>query len=97
MPSVAYTQENIDKCWCGKCPVQFESTCAKSLYEDAQKLGHLPEPELLGGLYCSTGKTVCADVDFVRLCHCPACLVWSENQLASNHYCKSGSALETGR
>jgi hypothetical protein len=97
MPHVDYTQENIDKCWCGKCPVQFESACAKDLYEAAADLGHLPEPERLGGLYCATGRTICTDVDLVRLCHCPACLVWSENRLASNHYCKSGSAAETGR
>ncbi len=43
MPRVAYTRENIDKCWCGSCPV------------------------------------------------------WSENGLASNHYCLSGSAEQTGR
>jgi hypothetical protein len=94
---VAYTQENIDKCWCGKCPVQVKSACAAELYEEAQKMDHLPEPEKLGGLYCATGKAICADLDIVRLCHCPACLVWAENSLASNHYCKFGSAAQTGR
>ena len=97
MPEVAYTQENIDKCWCGKCPVQFESKCANDLFEEAEKLDKLPAPERLGGLYCATGTTICTDVDFVRLCHCPACLVWAENGLASNHYCKMGSASDTGR
>ena len=97
MPHVAYTQENIDKCWCGQCPVQIGSRCASDLYEAAQRLEGLPAPERLGGLYCSTGHTICDDVQFVNLCNCPACLVWSENGLASNHYCAVGSAEERGR
>ena len=96
MPHVAYTQENIDKCWCGRCPVQIGSTCATELYEAAQKLDGLPAPERLGGLYCSTGHTICEDANFVNLCNCPACLVWAENGLASNHYCALGSAQERG-
>jgi len=97
MKPVAYTQENIDKCWCGKCPVQIRSTCATDLYDAAQALDGLPEPERLGGLYCSTGKAICTDIEIVNLCNCPACLVWSENELASNHYCAQGSAANVGR
>ena len=26
MSRVAYTRENVDKCWCGSCPVQINST-----------------------------------------------------------------------
>ena len=92
MPSVAYTKDNIDKCWCGTCPVQFKSACAKEFYEASKGIETLPPPERLAGLYCSTGKTICTDVEFVNLCNCPACLVWGENKLASNHYCKLGSA-----
>jgi hypothetical protein len=97
MPSVEYSRENVDKCWCGSCPVQSKSHCARELYEAYAGTGELPAPELLGGLYCATGKTVCDDVTFVNLCHCAACLVWSENGLASNHYCHAGSAAEIGR
>ncbi len=97
MPDVAYTRENIDKCWCGSCPVQIRSACAKELYEASKSASELPPPERLGGLYCSTGTTICADVAFTNLCNCPACLVWSENRLASNHYCKSGAARDIGR
>ena len=94
MPEVAYTRENVEKCWCGQCPVQIGSQCAKDLYEASKDLPELPPPERLGGMYCSTGKTVCTDVRFVNLCNCAACLVWSENALSSNHYCLLGSALE---
>jgi len=97
MATVEYTRENIEKCWCGSCPVQSKSKCAIELYEASKDVRELPPPERLGGLYCSTGKTICADVEFVNLCNCPACLVWSENDLASNHYCAHGSAVEVGR
>jgi hypothetical protein len=94
---VEYTRENIDKCWCGSCPVQIRSTCAKDLYAGSKDSEELPPQQQLAGLYCSTGKTICADVEFFNLCNCPACLVWSEHGLASNHYCMHGSAQETGR
>lgn len=97
MPAVAYTQENIDKCWCGSCPVQSKSKCASDLYQASKDMGHLPPPDRLGGLYCSTGKATCTDLQLVNLCNCPACLVWSENRLAHNHYCANGSAEQVGR
>jgi hypothetical protein len=94
---VAYTRENIDKCWCGSCPVQARSDCAKELYEASKESEQLPPPERLGGLYCSTGKAICTDLKLSNLCNCPACLVWGENGLATNHYCEQGSAEEAGR
>ena len=97
MPKVAYVKDNVEKCWCGTCPVQAESKCAKDLYEESKKSKSLPPPDRLGGPYCSTGKTICTDVNLVNLCNCPACLVWSENNLISNHYCKLGSADQIGR
>lgn len=97
MRAVAYTRENVEKCWCGSCPVQVHSECARELYEASKGSDELPPPERLGGLYCSTGKTICTDVQFVNLCNCPACLVWSENDLSSNHYCLHGSAEAIGR
>jgi Protein of unknown function (DUF2769) len=106
MPSVAYEKGNIEKCWCGTCPVQRKSVCAKELHEACEGMETLdygkgakalPPPERLGGLYCSTGQTICTDVKFMNLCNCPACLVWGENHLASNHYCLQGSADQLGR
>lgn len=88
---VAYTKQNVEKCWCGSCPVQVDSKCAHQLYEAAKGRDKLPPPDQLGGLYCSTGTAVCEDLNFVNLCDCPACQVWGENQLAGNHYCEHGS------
>ncbi len=97
MKPVEYTQANVDKCWCGQCPVQVGSTCATELYEAAKVLEGLPAPERLGGMYCATGKAICHDLALVNLCNCAACLVWSEHELASNHYCAHGSAEDVGR
>ena len=96
MSEVAYSPENIDKCWCGSCPVQIRSTCAKDLYEASKDAEGLPAPERLGGLYCSTGRTICDDIVPTNLCNCPACLVWAENGLVSNHYCVLASGHEAG-
>lgn len=96
MAKVEYAKDNAEKCRCGTCPVQTPSSCAKNLYEESRKSGDFPPPDRLAGLYCSVGKTSCPDLDFVNLCNCPACLVWGENGLASNHYCKSGSADKVG-
>src|SRR5512135_667245 len=97
MPKVAYTKDDVDKCWCGACPVQAASKCATDLYEASKESKSLPPPDRLGGLYCSTGKAICTDITLVNPCNCPACLVWSENDLLSNHYCKHGSAEQIGR
>lgn len=94
MSKVEYTKENVEKCWCGSCPVQVQSTCARDLYEESKKSNELPPPDRLPGLYCAAGTATCTDLKLVNLCNCPACLVWSENRLSSNHYCKHGSAEE---
>lgn len=91
MSRVAYTKENVEKCWCGSCPVQVDSKCARELYEASKASDELPPPDQLGGLYCSTGTAVCKDLSFVNLCNCPACQVWGENGLTNNHYCEHGS------
>ena len=92
MSLVAYTRDNIEKCWCGQCPVQIGSQCAKELYAASKDSDELPPPERLGGMYCSAGKAICTDLELTNLCNCPACLVWAENDLSSNHYCMFGSA-----
>ncbi len=93
MSKVAYTKENVEKCWCGSCPVQVHSKCAHDLYEASKTTDELPPPDQLGGLYCSTGTAVCEDLSFVNLCNCPACQVWGENGLAGNHYCEHDPAV----
>ena len=57
MTSVAYEKGNIEKCWCGTCPVQRKSVCAKELHEASKGMETLkyvkgaktlPPPELWG-------------------------------------------------
>src|SRR5450759_3254336 len=47
MPKVAYTKDNIEKCWCGSCPVQSHSKCAQDLYEESKGSEELLPPERL--------------------------------------------------
>ena len=97
MRAVEYNRANIDKCWCGQCPVQSDSECAKELYQASLGSKELPPPGKLAGLYCATGRTPCHDITATNLCNCAACLVWSEHELASNHYCILGMAEDLGR
>jgi len=98
MRAVEYSRSNIDKCWCGQCPVQKDSQCVKELSDAAAaNPGELPPPAKLGGLYCATGRAACHDIEIINLCNCPACLVWAEHELASNHYCVLGMAEDIGR
>ena len=83
MSRVAYTKENVEKCWCGSCPVQVDSKCARDLYAASKGRDELPLPDQLGGLYCSTGTAVCKGLSFVNLCDRPDCQVgreWARQQ-----------------
>jgi hypothetical protein len=97
MRTVEYTQENVDKCWCGQCPVQQNSSCVADLSEKMQNSRDTPPPDQLPGLYCATGRAHCGDLEAVNMCNCPECLVWGEHQLGTNHYCAFGSAQQVGR
>lgn len=95
MQKVEYSTENAGKCWCGQCPVQKESSCARQDLQQAMpqiQQGSLPQPEKMPGLYCGTGKASCGDIKPTERCLCPECLVWGEHTLLSNHYCVQGSA-----
>lgn len=94
MAQVAYTWENVDKCWCGQCPVQSQSDCAKGKYEEAKDAEEMPPVGELPGLYCATGKATCDDINGVARCYCAECLVWAENGLSANHYCVLGAPGE---
>ena len=110
--SVQFTMDNVMKCQCGSCPVQGESQCAidkmrsmKSMMPadpsgglEAQPMGQMmaPRPEMVPGMYCSTGTASCGDLDFMQKCICPTCAVWQENDLGSMKYCRNGSAADNG-
>ncbi|WP_410508789.1 DUF2769 domain-containing protein [Methanosarcina hadiensis] len=99
---VAYSLENINRCKCSQCPVQADSQCAQDkLKSSEQKIksmpaGEVPPPEDVPGIYCSTGKATCQDLDPGRQCICGTCDVWKEYNLKegdpNNHFCHHGRA-----
>lgn len=99
---VPYTSANIKKCRCSECPVQADSQCAQDkLKSSKQKMenmpaGEVPPPEDVPGIYCSTGKATCQDLDPDKQCICGTCEVWKEYGLKdsdpNNHFCHNGRA-----
>lgn len=100
---VPYTIENIKKCMCPKCPVQADSKCAKdklnSLTKElgSERKGEVPEPQNVPGIYCSTGKATCQDLNPEEQCICYTCAVWKEYNLGdgtpSMYFCQRGKAV----
>ena len=92
---VPFTRENAKKCICWKCTVQADSDCIK---KNAEKMGevmstNLFEPEIVPGLYCSSGVASCKDLDTKRPCICYECPVFVDYNLTEgqpiDHYCKN--------
>ena len=100
MVGIDFSMENIKKCLCSKCAVQIESQCAR----DKQKIMLLMtqqdldspmrmDEERVPGLYCSTGKAICQDIDTKKVCKCNECSIWDEYKLEPQRYfCRDGSA-----
>ncbi len=95
---VPFTKQNAKKCVCWQCPVQSDSYCIKV---NAEQMGDVMstkffEPQIVPGLYCSSGEAACRDIDTDRSCICGTCTIYHENHLASgqplDHFCKNGSA-----
>lgn len=101
-PIVPYKAENINRCMCSECPVQADSDCTKEkLQKSKQEMGKMPagkvpNPEDVPGIYCSTGKARCQDLNFERQCICGSCEVWKDYNLKdvdpNNHFCQHGKA-----
>jgi len=98
---VPYTMGNIKKCMCPKCPVQASSKCAMDKLDSLVKGlesagGNVPDPQNVPGVYCSTGKATCQDLDLDQQCICYTCAVWKEynlgNSTPSMYFCKNGKA-----
>ena len=93
---VDFTAENVGKCQCPKCPVQSKSKCV------SEKLGTISHGlskspllrEDIPGVYCSTGKATCQDLDPTQSCMCGGCSVFKESNLAAGkpagYYCRDG-------
>jgi len=96
-PKIEFTRENITKCLCPQCPVQAESECAqikmKMLQESMR--GMSPEPSDVPGVYCATGTATCSDLDPSKMCNCPNCDVFKENNLEQGepkgYFCQKGN------
>ena len=95
-PRVPFTVENIKKCVCGKCPVQANSKCAKDKMMAMGKMDGQPMPAAVPGMYCSTGKATCSDLDFSKMCMCMSCPMWETYSLGTTtpmgYYCRDGMA-----
>ncbi len=103
MQKIDFSMGNINKCLCTRCAVQIESQCVK----DKEKLMLLMKnqdldspmmmsPERVPGVYCSTGKAVCEDIDTKKVCKCNECPIWNENLLENSkpdrYFCRNGKA-----
>jgi hypothetical protein len=100
MTRIDFSMENIKKCLCTKCAVQIESQCVK----DKQKIMLLMTQQDLDspmridegrvpGLYCSTGRATCSDIDTKKVCKCNECPIWDSYGLKPKRYfCREGKA-----
>ncbi len=101
MPEVAWTADNAKTCLCSGCPVQAASACVAGLQGKkaaamAAGMDQMPAAKELAGLYCSSGKATCEDLDFSKNCLCMGCPVYRANGLDEWKYCERGSAAEIG-
>ncbi len=103
MAKVDFNMDNIKKCLCVKCPVQAKSECVKKKAEMGMKMMEnqgnikmMPKAEDVPGMYCSTGRAVCVDIDTKQMCICGTCPIWGEYKLAGGkpmgYFCRDGAA-----
>lgn len=96
MVNIDFSVKNIKRCLCPTCPVQKESICAEGkrriMLEIAysSESGMYFERDRVPGMYCTTGKALCTDLDYKKVCQCPDCPVYLENGLKNRYYCKTG-------
>ena len=96
-PKIEFTRENITKCLCPQCPVQAESECAQTKMKMLQESmrGMSPEHSDVPGVYCATGTATCSDLNPNKMCNCPNCNVFKENNLEqgepNGYFCQKGA------
>ncbi len=99
---VPYARSNVEKCRCPQCPVQADSKCAQDKIDNLKTVmanlsgERVPDPEDVPGVYCSTGKAICQDLNPDQQCICYTCTVWKEYDLEegmpSMYFCQNGKA-----
>ena len=94
---VRYDKRNLERCLCKSCPVQIDSVCANErklnmldTLANMKEGSLMPEPANMAAIYCSIGKSTCADINTYEVCQCNKCPVFSENNLSTRYYCKLG-------
>ncbi|MBI2850782.1 MAG: DUF2769 domain-containing protein [Chloroflexi bacterium] len=94
MTAVPFTREKVNQCICPSCPVESKSQCTAALLS-APKQEPL-KPADVPGLFCSSGKAACQDLDFKKDCICIACPVYMQYKLAQSkpklYFCRQGAA-----
>ena len=92
-----FTRSNAKKCICWECPVQAESACIRA---NSDEMGDVMTakaftPEIVPGLYCSSGVASCRDLNPDKACICGGCQVYGDYELAAgqptDHYCENGA------
>ncbi|MBU4535727.1 MAG: DUF2769 domain-containing protein [Euryarchaeota archaeon] len=94
--------ENLQKCLYTTCPIQEDSACVKEKGMKMQDMmpkmmesKMMPDPEMVPGMYCATGKSSCGDIDTNKRCICNECALWEEydlpNQKPKGFYCRDGA------
>lgn len=96
MVNIEFNLENVKKCKCPGCPVQAKSKCAMDKLDKLSSMGGTPKPEDVPGVYCSTGKATCSDLDPDQMCQCATCDIYKGNNLGSGepneYFCLNGKA-----
>ena len=102
MSKVEFSVKNIKRCLCPQCPVQAESVCAEGKWRMMQEIawasetGIYYEADRVPGIYCSTGKALCNDLNTKKMCICERCPVWKENGLKNSepklYFCQKGES-----
>lgn len=102
MTEVEFSVMNIKRCLCPECPVQAESICVEGKWRLMQEIAWASETMIyfeadrVPGMYCSTGKALCKDINPKKMCICERCPVWKENSLKkgepSLYFCQKGES-----
>jgi Protein of unknown function (DUF2769). len=62
----------------------------------ASESGMYFEADRVPGMYCSTGKALCKDLNHKKMCICEKCPVWKENNLKGGepelYFCQKGES-----
>ncbi|RJR34467.1 MAG: DUF2769 domain-containing protein [Desulfobacteraceae bacterium] len=95
---VPFDTNTVGRCLCPGCPVQADSSCVTYLKQNLEEaIAKTPlEREEIPGVYCSTGKATCRDIDPRRPCPCGSCPIFAEYHLSGSkpvgYYCRDGAS-----